>query len=362
MLEQNDAHPIYLFSLTGEEVLKIADIARVERDEQGKLAGYQRPEIKRHVEEILRYLESGQIIFPNSLILALSSTARFKRAAGRKLNGDIAVNGTIEIDLPRGAQPKPAWIVDGQQRAMAIARSSVRGSMPLPINAFIADDVHVQRDQFLRVNSAKPLPRGLITELLPQIEGPLPAKLAAKRIPSAVCDLLNSSKNSPFHKLIRRPSTPPGEKRQAVITDSSMIKVIEDSLSTPSGCLFPYRNIATGETDFDAIWRILTLYWSAVKAVFPDAWGLPPSKSRLMHGAGMRAMGRLMDRVIPAVQLENPNAQKDIERELKRVKNLCQWTAGRWEELGGLRWNEIQNVPSHIKALSNVLIRAYIQA
>ncbi len=30
--------------------------------------------------------------------------------------------------------------------------------------------------------------------------------------------------------------------------------------------------------------------------------------------------------------------------------------------LGGVSWNEIQNVPRHIRLLSNVLIRAYLEA
>jgi len=50
---------------------------------------------------------------------------------------------------------------------------------PYPLGRFLADDVEVQRDQFLRINSAKPLPRGLITELLPEVSTVLPAHLAA---------------------------------------------------------------------------------------------------------------------------------------------------------------------------------------
>ena len=29
------------------------------------------------------------------------------------------------------------------------------------------------------------------------------------------------------------------------------------SLSSPAGCLFPYRNLATGETDFSGVWGVL---------------------------------------------------------------------------------------------------------
>ena len=59
------------------------------------------------------------------------------------------------------------------------------------MNAFVANDTALQRDQFLRVNNTRPLPRGLITELIPEVAAPLPRNLAAKRLPSALCDLLN---------------------------------------------------------------------------------------------------------------------------------------------------------------------------
>ena len=69
-IDQNKKHPLYLFSLTGEELFSIADISRVSRSKAGKLIGYQRPEVKRHIAEIVEYLNTDEIIFPNSLILA----------------------------------------------------------------------------------------------------------------------------------------------------------------------------------------------------------------------------------------------------------------------------------------------------
>jgi hypothetical protein len=136
--------------------------------------------------------------------------------------------------------------------------------------------------------------------------------------------------------------------------------MLDESLNSPSGCLFPYRNIATGETDFAGIRELLFLFWRAVKATFPEAWGLPPTKSRLMHGAGLRAMGRLMDRVMGGIDVHSPKASRQVEKELGRIKGSCRWTSGSWDALGGQRWNEIQNTPSHIKLLSNALLRAYV--
>jgi hypothetical protein len=162
--------------------------------------------------------------------------------------------------------------------------------------------------------------------------------------------------------LIQRASTTKDEKATTVIADNSIVKMVEESLSQPSGCLFPYRNIATGETDFEGITSVLVVYWTAVKEVFSDAWGKPPAKSRLMHGAGIRAMGRLMDRIMQSVDPRKQTAKDEAVRELKYVAPVCKWTSGRWDEMDNLKWNDLNNVPRHINILSNVLVRAYLQA
>jgi hypothetical protein len=162
--------------------------------------------------------------------------------------------------------------------------------------------------------------------------------------------------------MIQRASTAKDAKKNAIIADNSIVKMIEESMSQTSGCLFPYRNIATGETDFDGIIRLLIVYWSAVKDVFPEAWGKPPTMSRLMHGAGIRAMGRLMDRIMPYIDLKKSTAKDDVVRELNYIAHMCRWTTGSWEDMDDLKWNEINNVPRHINILSSVLVRAYLQA
>lgn len=94
-------------------------------------------------------------------------------------------------------------------------------------------------------------------------------------------------------------------------------------------------------------------------SVFPEAWGRPPAASRLMHGTGIRAMGRLMDRVMSAFDPKDPRLAARAEDELRAVAPVCRWTAGRWDELG-LAWNEVQNVPRHLRLVSNFLVRAYL--
>ena len=80
-----------------------------------------------------------------------------------------------------------------------------------------------------------------------------------------------------------------------------------------------------------------------------------------MHGAGLRSIGRLMDRVMASIDPNSPHALAEARHELQAIAPLCRWTSGRWEELGDLHWDELQNVPRHIRILSSFLIRSYVR-
>lgn len=361
---QDPQHPLYMFSLRADELLALADVSRLSRDDAGELIGYQRPEVKQHIKNIIEYLNSnqGEVLFPNSVILALGSDAVFHAVRGPKIDDEgLAEAGTIEFRLPAPGEPRPAWLVDGQQRAMALSRCQ-RRDFPVPISAFIADDVDTQREQFLRINSTKPLPRGLISELLPKVGTTLPARLAARKVPAALCDLLHHDIGSPFHGLIKRASTGREDRGKAVVLDTVLMQVLQDSYTSPTGCLFAYRNIATSETDFVRIQRLLFAYWHAVKQTWPSAWGRLPQESRLMHGVGLRAMGRLMDRVMSNLNVDSASLLERVKVELEPLRTRCRWTSGVWEELDGLRWNELQNLPAHLRMLTNHLQRIHLEA
>lgn len=355
-IDQDSKRALFLFSLRASEILQVAQVSRISRSGAGELVGYQRPEAQEHIRNIVEYLNSKEILFPNSIILAFDSRVSFVRSRGPRVGDGVGESGVIRIPLTGRA---PGWIVDGQQRATALSKCA-KPNLPIPVNAFIADDLSLQRDQFLRVNNTKPLPKGLISELLPEVDTVLPPNLAARRIPSALIDVLNLDPHSPMHRLIRRASTEKEERATAVITATPLMLAIEESLTTPSGCLYSYRNLATGETETEEIRKVLFLFWTAVKKTFPEAWGKNPKESRLMHGAGIRAMGRVMDHIMRGIDPNTNSAQEAILKALAPLKKVCHWTSGRWEELDGLAWNEIQNLPRHTQLLSSVLVRAVL--
>src|SRR5207253_10900288 len=140
------------------------------------------------------------------------------------------------------------------------------------------------------------------------------------------------------------------DSANAVVTDSALVKAIRNSINSALGSLAPYKATAESPADIDAMYRALVAYWSAVRSVFPEAWGRPPTESRLMHSAGVEAMGLLMDRIMsraaPGTDLE-----LHAKEALTRIALHCRWTSGRWQDLQR-DWNEIQNIGRDIKLLS----------
>lgn len=352
---QGNGLDVFAFFLYGSDIMRVADISRIARDE-GELKGFQRKEIRSHVNSIVEFLDSGPVLFPNAIILALSPEVEFKFSRGSRPDAfvDVADSGTLTIPV-RAEGGRVAWIVDGQQRSLALARAK-DSRIPVPVVAFVSADLETQREQFILVNKAKPLPSRLINELLPEVSALLPRDLTARKLPSELCNLLNKDPNSPFQKLIRRESNVAEDA--GIITDTALIEAIRHNLRPPMGALSQYRRSATAEgggSDPDAMYQTLVLYWSAVRDAFPDAWGKPPSESRLMHSAGIRAMGTLMDPIMLRAD-SSPSSEDEIRKSLARIAPHCFWTEGVWEELGW-RWNEVQSTSHHINRLSDHLIR-----
>ncbi|OYV67538.1 MAG: hypothetical protein B7X09_01150 [Acidiphilium sp. 21-66-27] len=317
---------VFAFFLPGPAVLQMADIARVHRDDEGgTLQGFQRPEIRSHVKQIADFLDHGPVLFPNAIILALSPEIEFRGSRGPAPEGliEVAQAGTLTIPVrPEGA--RAAWIVDGQQRSLALARTSNR-DVVVPVIGFISADIETHREQFILVNKAKPLPARLINELLPETTAFLPRDLSARKIPSELVNWLNRRPGSPIRGLVRRISD--GDETKGVVVDSALISAIKGSLNSPLGALSPHKGGGGTPPDLEAMYQQLVLFWGSAREAFPDAWGLPPTRSRLMHSAGIQAMGYLMDRLLARTQGTGDPA-KAVLAALRAIRPHCAWTEG----------------------------------
>jgi len=356
-VNQDGKIPVYTFFLTASDLLRIAEISRVKRNKDGDLLGYQRKQVSTHVDEITKYVDSTDVVFPNAIILALGSQVKFKKGRGPQIGDPGCEGGSLEIPCDPN-EPKVAWVVDGQQRTLALSKAKNK-KLLVPVTAFVSDDFEVHRAQFLLVNKVRPLPKGLINELLPEINVNLPPSLSRNRIPSYLCELLNKDPASPFCGIINRHTTNARENKGAVVSDSSLIEVIRNSLTKVHGCFYPYRNVATGQIDAEPVFEMLKIYWEEVSKAFPEAWGKKASKSRLMHGVGIKAMGVLMDRVLGVLSLKDPEFRSKISQAMHRIRPHCHWTEDSWESLGGMRAKDLQNTPSSVNLLANLLVRAY---
>jgi DGQHR domain-containing protein len=348
---QQENTPVYAFFIPGELITQIADISRLGRDGNDVLEGFQRKAIKQHVKNISDYLDQTDVLFPNSIILALSPDVQFRQARGRDADGTLPASqiGTLSLPL-RDEGNRAAWIVDGQQRSLALSKTKKKG-LNVPVIAFVAKDLEVQREQFILVNKAKPLPSRLINELLPEVDTHLPRDLSTRKIPSELCGLLNRDPDSPFYGLIKRVSNEKDKK--AVIVDSAIIEMINNSIKNPLGVLAQYKSLGSEPSDINAMYHTIVIFWNAVMDSFPDAWGLPPTQSRLMHSAGITSMGVLMDRVMGRAMIQK-NPRKHIVESLARIAPHCRWTSGTWGQIN-LKWNEVQKINKHQRLLSELL-------
>lgn len=357
-IKQNEHKRFYSFAVDGKRLPEFASISRIHRNVDDGLEGYQRPEVLSHISEIRSYIESENPLVPNSIIVAFDKRVKFHPMADLKqTQAGFVRMGYLEIPVEQSwaEDEKPGWIVDGQQRTAAIRDASV-DQFPVSVTGFIAENLDEQRKQFILVNSTKPLPRGLIYELLPLTDGKLPAALEKRKFPAYLLNRLNTDQDSPFRGLINTPTYPDG-----LVKDNSVLKMLESSLS--DGILYRYRDPNTGAGDPDPMLSILKDYWGGVAEVFAEAWGKSPKKSRLMHGAGVASMGHIMDAIGDRYGVSAIPSRRDFMTEISAIKDVCKWTNGFWDFGPGRqrKWNELQNTSRDIQLLSNFLLYRYRQ-
>lgn len=351
-ISQSPGRKLYSFCVDGKQIPRFATVSRIKRSE-GTLAGYQRPEQLAHISEIRNYIESDSPLLPNAVVIAFDKSVRFEPSKhgpeGPYSRGGVLV---IPVDDRVPEHLRPGFIVDGQQRIAAIREAEVE-SFPICATGFLAGSIREQTEQFILVNSTKPLPKGLIHELLPATDAMLPLQLERRRLPAVLVTQLNE-KPGPLKGAIKTATNPEGR-----IKDNSMLKLIESSLS--DGVLYVFRDPKGVDHDLDGMAKVLSDFFSAVAEVFEEAWELPPKKSRLTHGAGIAALGFLMDSISHRVGLRKTPTKKQFVPDLEAMKDVCHWTEGYWDLGPGRqrRWDELQNTSKDIDALVRYLAAHY---
>ena len=352
-IRQGKGRPLYSFGIDGKKLLDIAQISRIGRNEEAKITGYQRPEVISHIKEIRAYLETESAILPNAIVVAFNTSVTFEPLKYADANKTIR-HGiiTVPMNTSEGIE-KPGWIVDGQQRSAAIRDADI-GEFPVFVTAFITDSIAEQKEQFILVNSTKPLPQGLIFELLPDTEIRLSSKLEKRKLPTLLLQRLNSDARSVLHDAIQTPTNPNG-----FIKDNSFLRMIENSLN--DGALYRFRTFKDPEDSILKCLQLLKIYWTAVSKVFPCAWGLKPNQSRLTHGVGIISLGYLMDSILDKYRTIEIPPEDIFVAELREIKQFCTWTKGEWDFGDGVtrNWNDLQNTSRDIELVTNYILNKF---
>jgi len=331
--EQAPNAKVAFFVSTVAEIAKIARIDRLSRTTDGIPSGFQRPQIAGHIREIGDYLLREDAILANPIVLGFVDRASIKKT----LSGH-----ELSIDITAGA---PGWVVDGQQRFSALNEIN-RPDFQVPVSAFICETEEELRRQFILINNTKPLPKGLIYELLPSVSG-LPHRYQSRAEAASLVELLNYRRGSSLRGLIHGQTNPHG-----VIRDTIVQRVLMNSLS--DGALRLYADdsklLRTKGVD------LVSEFFHAVKHVFHDAWNdHTPKTSRLVHGVGIISMGFVMEYLHAAT---GATKREQFIEPLTALRSVTAWTDGEWE-FGPerRRWNSLQNVSSDWKMLAFYMVR-----
>lgn len=357
-IEQRPDVPLFIFGVNGRLIHQFATVNFAERSADGVLAGYQRTQVAAHIAQIRAYLAHDDALLPNAIIIAFNGGVAFAPSEGTT-NSRWGTPGTLLVPLPGPRDPKPGLIVDGQQRVSALAQLPPERQLPVVIVGFSSSSLDLQREQFVLVNKTKPLPRDLLNELLPHVRADmLPRPWQVRRIASGVLEILRFDTRSPFYGRIRGLGIA-GEGYN--ISQAAVLSVIETSIRR-AGVLAEYMSSDSGVPDIDAMANVVSTFYHAAAAVWPFAWNESPWTSRLVHGVGITALGRLMDVIMTDVDATRPRAVASVRHRLQRIEKRCAWTDGSWPSPLDVAWDQLQNTSQDKRRLADYLVHEYARA
>jgi DGQHR domain-containing protein len=337
---QAPGHAVFVFAARPGDVLSFAEIERVSRADNGQLKGFQRHQVASHIRDIRDYLSREDAVLPNAVIVAFIDGVKIVELADGVLQ--------VEISVPSGE--KPGFVVDGQQRLTALSGIE-KPNFEVFVSAFVCKDYNELRQQFVLINNTRPLPKTLIYELLPNVEG-LPQRFTQRKFSARIVDLLNFTRNSSLHGEVRQHTNPTG-----VISDTAMQRLIMNSAS--DGAI---RSMMQFEDREERAFNLVSEFFHAVASVYGPAWaGMTPRFSRLRHGAGIVAMGFVMDHLHSA---DGAAERHQFQAGLRLLAPYTAWTSGQWplDSFDTRPWNGIQNTPSDIDLLTRYLISSLRKA
>lgn len=330
---QSGECPVFTFAARACDIDRFARIERAGRSSEGALSGFQRPQIASHINEIRDYLEKPEAILPNAIIVGFIGGVHLERTAP----------GQGRLTIEAGGEPV-GWIVDGQQRFTALSKLVDRDFEVL-VSGFLCGSLEELHRQFILINSTRPLPKALVYELLPRM-GHLPARMSSRSQAALLTEALNYRPESSLRGMIRHQTNPRG-----IIRDTVLQKMIINSIT--DGALRLYAGDDALLLEHGT--RLISEFFHAVRHLFANAWdGHTPKTSRLVHGAGIIALGYAMEFLHGVDGAED---RAEFVAGLRPLVGRTAWTSGAWRFDDETRsWNGLQNVPADLRKLSLHLV------
>jgi DGQHR domain-containing protein len=378
--QTGEESPRYQFTCDGRLIRSLAVVDRLDAVAE---TGVQRDEIKSHVREIARGIEAG-IQIPNAILLAFLQENTVIREPGsepEEVPGSFIIIRVldeyseiarpddptgppaqrvrlVEIDIPyRRAcfdEEKSVLLVDGQQRTAALSLVPV-DKVPaygLSVNSVVADE-NASRDVFRVANNTVKIATEFSRALLAALPE-APGYLKEERLRAQATRILAIvDTDSPFFDITRHPGTPSSGKPIVYNTLFNAVTAFD-------------RTALPFDDDPQELADTVTRAFAIVKNVWPEAWGLPTGQSKLMHGAGLRAMANHLARKLDAryeVLGTLGDAQwEEIRESIERLRAEVVWTpdaAGEGTNVARHNWTthiaEKQNTNQDITALTDFL-------
>ena len=334
----------YQFSMEGRLV---RGLARIDRLDSLAGTGNQRDEIKSHVLRIRDGISAGTQV-PNPVLLVLLEGTTQILDVGQSVPDDLPQSFVVirpveefqpvlnerdavvqrsrivEISFPwRKAafdEEKSILLVDGQQRTAALSLISVERVpfIDIGVSAVSASEEEAKR-VFQVANDSIKISTDFSKALLASMES-APGYLKNEQITAEAVRILSlDDTDSPFHGIVRYPGS---RGSGAVVVYNSLFGIVTS-----------FRKELPDDLTDTAVKlaNIVGDAFNVVRDVWSDSWGLRPADSKLMHGAGLRAVTQvLIDKLTlyltSGIELDDPDIEVRLKQSLNRLATRVVWT------------------------------------
>lgn len=273
----------------------------------------QREQSKERIYEIAEYLSKENTLFPNSIIINLSSISP---------NEDI--NKLIKIDaefLEFDSSKVVATVIDGQHRLAAFnyisdsqLKKRLMDSFELIITIFVGLEVPQQAELFATINGKqKPVNKSILYDLSELSEEEYTELMTAHLI----VKWFNVTENSPWFGMIKMLGAGEGMVSQAAFVDG-LLPLFEETTVKSNSKRIPIFRLLFLKKEEKKIISILYNYFKTIKEFFPNEWNNP--EYILTKTTGLGAMLKL----IPSIYyyLHSTNSEYNIHDYVSLINKL----------------------------------------